>query len=282
MNKKIGVIDVGGGCRGVYAAGVFDYFLDNNITFDLGIGVSAGSANIASFTAKQDRRNYKFYTEYALRPEYMGMKNFIAKKSFIDLDYVYGTLTNDDGEYPIDYDTYMDNTMEFYIVATNAITGDAHYFNKNEMQRNQYDAFKASSCIPFVCPPYIINDIPYYDGALADPVPIQKAFDWGCDKVVLILTLPIDTIRDNRQDTFLAKRIQKKYPLAAEKLMQRANLYNTSIQLAKEYENKGKLLIIAPNDTCGVSTLSRNQDDLIKLYDKGYLDGAKINNFTLA
>ena len=212
MNSKIGVIDVGGGCRGAYAAGVFDYFLDNHVTFDLGIGVSAGSANIASFTAKQDRRNYKFYTEYTLRPQYMGMKNFITKKSFIDLDYVYGTLTND-------------------------------------------------------------------DGALADPVPIQKAFDWGCDKVILILTLPIDTIRDNKQDTFLAKRIQKKYPLAAEKLIHRANLYNTSIQLAKEYEKDGKLLIIAPDDTCGVSTLSRNQDDLIKLYYKGYLDGTKVNNF---
>ena len=32
MRNKIGVIDVGGGCRGAYAAGVFDYFLDKNIT----------------------------------------------------------------------------------------------------------------------------------------------------------------------------------------------------------------------------------------------------------
>ena len=279
MKNKIGIIDVGGGCRGVYAAGVFDYFLDNNITFDLGIGVSAGSANIASFTAKQDRRNYKFYTEYALRPEYMGIKNFITKKSFINLDYVYGTLTNDDGEYPIDYDTYIDDPMEFYIVATNAVTGEAHYFNKNEMHRNQYDAFKASSCIPFVCPPYIIENIPYYDGALANPVPIEKAFDCGCDKVILILTLPVDTFRHSKQDTFLAKRIHKKYPLAAEKLMHRANLYNASIQLAKEYEKEGKLLIIAPDDTCGVSTLSRNQEDLIKLYYKGYQDGKKIHTF---
>lgn len=279
MCGKIGIVDVGGGCRGVYAAGVFDYFLDNNITFDLGIGVSAGSANIASFTAKQDRRNYKFYTEYALRPEYMGIKNFLTKKSFIGLDYVYGTLTNDDGEYPIDYDTFMNNPMEFYILATNAETGNAHYFSKRKMKRNHYDAFKASSCIPYVCAPYIIDGIPYYDGALADPVPIKKAFEWGCDKVVLILTLPIDTIRDNKKDSFLAKRIQKKYPLAAEKLMHRADLYNTNIQLAREYEKEGKVLIIAPDDTCGVSTLSRNQEDLIKLYYKGYQDGKKIHTF---
>lgn len=45
---KIGVVDVGGGFRGVYACGVLDYCMDENIRFDLGIGVSAGSANLAS------------------------------------------------------------------------------------------------------------------------------------------------------------------------------------------------------------------------------------------
>ena len=48
---KTAVVDVGGGMRGIYAAGVLDYCLDQGITFDLGIGVSAGSANISSFVA---------------------------------------------------------------------------------------------------------------------------------------------------------------------------------------------------------------------------------------
>ena len=67
MSHKIGVVDVGGGFRGIYAAGVFDYCLDNNITFDLCIGVSAGSANIASYMANQPRRNYQFYTDFGMR-----------------------------------------------------------------------------------------------------------------------------------------------------------------------------------------------------------------------
>lgn len=50
---KTAVVDVGGGMRGIYAAGVLDYCLDQGITFDLGIGVSAGSANISSFVAGQ-------------------------------------------------------------------------------------------------------------------------------------------------------------------------------------------------------------------------------------
>ena len=35
QTMKTGVIDVGGGYRGIYAAGVLDYCIDRNITFDL-------------------------------------------------------------------------------------------------------------------------------------------------------------------------------------------------------------------------------------------------------
>ena len=42
---KIGVGYVGGGLRGIYAVGVPDYCMEHGIRFDLGIGVSTGSAN---------------------------------------------------------------------------------------------------------------------------------------------------------------------------------------------------------------------------------------------
>lgn len=279
MKEKIGIVDVGGGLRGVYAAGVLDYCLDNNIQFDLGIGVSAGSANLASYTAKQPRRNHQFYTEYALRKQYMGLGNFIRKKSFIDLDYVYGTLSNSDGESPLDYFALSHNLMEFIVVATEAETGNARYFNKNNISQDNYDIFKASSAIPYVCKPYIIDKVPYYDGALSDTIPIEKAFQMGCSKVVLLLTLPLDTIRTPDKDIILAKRIAKKYPLSAEKLKNRAAQYNAGVELAKEYEAQGKLLIVAPDDTCGVSTLSRDAQALCNLYKKGYSDGNRISQF---
>lgn len=50
---KLGVVDVGGGLRGVYAAGIFDFCLTEGIGFDVCVGVSAGSANIASYAAGQ-------------------------------------------------------------------------------------------------------------------------------------------------------------------------------------------------------------------------------------
>ena len=82
---KTAVVDVGGGLRGIYAAGVFDRCLEENIRFYAGVGVSAGSANIASYIAGQKGRNYHFYTEYSFRKDYMSFHNFLVKKSYIDM-----------------------------------------------------------------------------------------------------------------------------------------------------------------------------------------------------
>lgn len=276
---KTGVIDVGGGLRGIYAAGVFDWCLDNDIRFDLCIGVSAGSANVTAFVAEQRGRNYRFYAEYSFRKKYMGIGRFLRKKSFIDLDYVYGTLSNSDGEAPLDYQKIMESSSEVLVVATNAETGEAKYFDKSDMKQDCYDILKASSAIPFVCHPYTVEGIPYYDGALSDPVPIEKAFSLGCEKVVLILTKPKDMIRTSKNDEKLAAGIRKRYPLAAEELCKRAQRYNQGVELARQYEKQGKLLILAPDDTCGLDTLTRDLEAMKQVYGKGIGSAGQIKDF---
>ncbi len=276
---KTGIVDVGGGLRGIYAVGVLDYCMDQGIRFDLGIGVSAGSANLASYAAGQRGRNYQFYTEYAFRKQYMSFVNFITKKSYVDLDYVYGTLSCSDGENPLDYPALRDNPMEYFVVATDALTGAPRYFDKSDIKQDDYDVMKASSAIPFVCKPYEVQGRLYFDGALGDPVPVEKAFQLGCDRVVLILTKPEHVLRSSEKDEKFASGIRKRYPVAAEKLCKRAQLYNESVALAQEYARQGKVLIIAPDDTCGVDTLKKEKESLQRLYEKGYADGKKITDY---
>lgn len=276
---KTAVIDVGGGMRGIYAAGALDKCLERGINFDLGIGVSAGSANIASFLARQKGRNFVFYTEYALRKEYMSLMNFIFRKNYVNLDYAYGTLSKADGEYPIDYPAMVANPMEYIVVATDALTGSPKYFDKGDIAQDNYDTLKASSTLPLVNQPYFIGGVPYYDGALSDPVPVQKALDMGCEKIVLLLTKPRDFRRKASHDAKAADRLARKFPHAAEGLRLRAERYNGALDLAEELEKEGKLLIVAPDDTCGVDTLTRDKENLVRLYNKGLADGDKIIAF---
>ena len=276
---KIGVVDMGGGYRGIYAAGVLDYCMDENIHFDLGIGVSAGSCNLISLAARQPRRNLRFYSEYGLRSESAGASLFFHKNTFLDLDYLYSTLSNSDGEAPLDYETFRDNPMDYYAVAVDAQTGETKYFGKDDISQDDYSPLKASCAMPFFCHPYTVKDRAYYDGALGDPIPIQKAFSLGCDKVVVLLSKPANFRRTSERDSRLALLIAKEYPKAAEKLRHRAELYNQQLGLAQLYARQGRALIVAPDDTCGVDTLTRNQESLRNFYQKGYTDGEKIKAF---
>lgn len=279
MYMKTGVIDVGGGLRGVYGTGVFDRCLRDGVGFDCCIGVSAGSANISSFLAGQKGRSFRFYYEYSFRKEYMGAGNFLKKGSFFDLNYVYHDLSWSEGENPLDYDALVANPSDFVIVATEAETARAKYFTKADLPRDNYYPLMASSAIPVVCAPYEIEGVNYFDGGLSDPVPLKKAFELGCDRVVLILTKPKNVRRVTTKDDVLARVLHKKYPMAAHALHLRAARYNRAVDEAIELEKQGKVLIVAPNDTCGIDTTKRDKDGLMRLYRKGVADGGAIKDF---
>ncbi|MBD5424299.1 MAG: patatin family protein [Allobaculum sp.] len=275
---KTAVIDVGGGMRGMYATGVLDACLETKVEFDIAIGVSAGSANLVSYLAKQFGRNYMFYREYSKRPEYMSMENYFQTGSFINMDYIYGTLSNTDGEYPLDYKAFEASKQQMIVVATNAITGKPAYFDRHWLGTNNCDIIKASCSIPVVNHPYMIAGLPFFDGALSDPIPLEKAFELGADKVVIILTKPSDFDRKSFKDRTVAM-LMKDYPLAAEGLRSRANRYNQVVHQAQELAKEGKVMIVAPDDTCGIDTLDRSPEKLHRLYLKGFMDGLKIKDF---
>lgn len=269
----VGIIDVGGGLRDIYGAGVFDYCIDNGITFDYGIGVSAGSGNMMTFLASQRGRTFGFYHFFAFRKEYMSAGNFIKNRSYIDLNYVYGTLSNSDGEFPLDFQKVIDNPMRYTVVATDAETCEPRYFDKNEMSQDNYNILKASSAIPFVCKPVEIDGREYYDGGVADPVPLKKAYEDGCDFVVVILTLPRDfRMEGGGKDAFAARMLNDKYPNMAHGLYARFDKYNQQVNYLEKMEREGRALIIAPDDLCGMTTLSKDQKKMRLLYEKGYKD----------
>ena len=274
-----GVVDVGGGLRGIFGAGVFDYCLDHGIRFDYCIGVSAGSANIASYLGGQKGRNYRFYMQYAFRRQYMGLRCLLRSGSYLNLDYIYGELSNRGGEDPLDFEKVQKSKSVMKVVALNARTGETVYFDKSDMAQDRNDILKASSCLPLACRPYRIHGVPCYDGGLADPVPVKKAFDDGCDRVVVILTKPLNFIRVPERDARFARLLRRRYPKAADCLLLRFRRYNDGVALAKKYARQGRALIVAPDDCGGMKTLTKDRDQLDRMYRKGYEGAAALPDF---
>ncbi len=276
---KIGVVDAGGGFRGIYGSGVLDFCLEQGIHFDYCIGVSAGSANLASYLAGQKGRNIPLYGEYDFRKEYCRFSSFIKNGNFLNLQYVYGTLSNSDGENPLDFDALMSNPAEYYAVATNALTGEVLYFDRSRMSQDHYEVLMASSALPGACKPVQVGEYLCFDGGFGDPIPVQRALDNGCDKVVVILTKPRDTVRRQKDDNLGVRMIRRRYPRAAEQLALRYQKYNDAAALSREYEQQGKVLIVAPESTCGMTTLKRTQEQLDRMYQMALRDAKAIPDF---
>lgn len=275
------LIDVGGGLRGVYGAGVMDRCMDMGIVFDGVIGVSAGAANLTSYLSGQRGRCYRFYFTYSFRPDYMGIGNLLRKGTFFDLDYVYGALPRSDGENPLDHAAMQAHPAcrNFLIVATEADTGKVKYFTGDDLTFDNFEPIKASCAIPCINKPIEIDGVRYFDGALADPVPVRKAVELGYDKIVLILTRPIDRLRSPDKDRLLAQLLKKDYPMAAHRLNLRAKRYNESVAYARQLEAEGRVLILAPDDITGVDTTKRSKEALMRLYGKGFHDAGRVEKF---
>ena len=273
------LIDVGGGFRAIFGCGVMDYLLDEGIDFDHCYGVSAGAANLSSYLAKQQGRNHTFYTKYAFRKEYASVDSFVKNHNFANLEYIYSTLSNHDGEDPLDYETLAANPCGFTVVACNAEDGSTKYFDKSRLHYDDYDIIKASSAVPVACEPYVVDGTPYYDGGIADPIPVAKAIADGYDRVVVILTRPVDVPREQRKDIAPARILHRTHPQAAEKLLNRYRTYNDEVTLAKEYQADGRVLILSPEELYGLSTLSKTFEGLERMYRAGYAAAHRIPEF---
>ena len=276
---KTGIVDVGGGMRGAYTAGIYDFLLDEGIVPEYCIGVSAGSANLITFLAGQRGRNLRSYMQYALRRAYMSVSNFVRSGSYVNLDYIYSTLSNSDGEDPLDYAAFAASPCIYVAVATDALAGMPHYFTRSDVQQDQYDILKASCALPLACKPYTIGGHPYFDGGISDPVPWEKALADGCERIIALLTRPRDYRRPPLQHRLASRWALRRYPKTMEALLQRHTRYNAALDTLEGMEQDGAALLLAPADISGMKTLTRNTQAIRRLYDMGYADGRKIPEF---
>ena len=64
-----------------------------------------------------------------------------------------------------------------------------------------------------------------------------------------------------------------------QKLLNRYQKYNDEVALAKEYEQDGRVLILAPESLYGLNTLSKSFEGLERMYRAGYAAAEAIPAF---
>jgi predicted patatin/cPLA2 family phospholipase len=130
--------------------------------------------------------------------------------------------------------------------------------------------------LPLLSPIVRINGVPYLDGGIADPIPVQKALQDGCEHLVIVLTQPKGYKKTavSKLIGTLYRAVFRKYPKFIATLDNRHRHYNDTVALAEELERQGKATIIRPDGSLKPRRLEKDQAKLSALFEQGYRDAA--------
>ena len=273
---KTGLLCEGGGQLGVYGVGALQCFFDKGVTFPYYIGVSAAAANLASHLAGHRDRTLRFYAEYAARKEYMGLRCLLRGGSFIDLRYIYETITGPGGEDPIDYDTLCACADEIRVVVTNARTGQAEYLDNRVFAGRDCRALMASCSLPVYCRPVELDGQRYFDGGVADSLPVERMLADGCERVVAILNRPAGYSKAPEKFQGLYPLFLRQYPEVARTLRQRHLHYMRALERLEGLAAEGRAVLIRPQGPLPMHTFTRRPRALLEeVCGQGYVDAGR-------
>lgn len=266
---KLGIIMEGGASRTLFSCGVADCFLEEGLMPDYFAGVSAGIAYGMSYLSGQKGRNRKLTELYMADKRYMGVKYLLDRnmKSFYNIPFVFGEIPN--RLLPFDYEAFTSYPGEVEAVVTNLHTGRAEYLPVPRDDKD-FSVIVASCSLPILFQPVKIGKRYYLDGGVADSVPFRRAFEKGCDKVIVILTRPRDYIKKQEKSFGLAKKLYRDYPAFIKSLKNRPQSYNRCLRDLYQAEREGRIFVLAPEDTLGVGRTESSPQKLIALYEEGY------------
>ena len=265
---SIGLVLEGGAMRGMYTAGVLDVFLDNDIEVDGIVAVSAGVLFGVNYLSKQKGRSIRYNKNYAKDSRYMGMKSLITTGNIINKDFAYYELPQKLDVF--DEETYKKSKTSFFATITNIETGKAEYVKIKEPLK-EMEVLRATSAMPFVSKIVELDTGKYLDGGLSDSIPIDKCIELGYDKIIVILTRPID-YRKKKPKEFMARLKYKKYPNLVNTINERYKNYNETVEKIIDLESKKEIFVIRPSKIVKIKRIERNKEKLQEMYDLGVED----------
>lgn len=257
----------GGAMRGMFTAGVIDVMMENGIDFDGAIGVSAGAAFGCNYKSKQIGRVIRYNTRFCQDKRYGNFGVLLKTGNYYSKEFCYEEVPMVHDIF--DFDTYERNPMEFYVVATDVVTGNAVYHKLEDLHDHGFEWIRASASMPLVSQIVEIDGGKYLDGALSDSIPIQYFESIGYNRNVVILTRPLDYRKKEDRLLPLMRLYYRKYPELVEAMSARQQEYNHILDYIRHKEEKGEILVIRPPQSLPIGRTESDPEKLRLVYEIG-------------
>ncbi|MBN2595397.1 MAG: patatin family protein [Marinifilaceae bacterium] len=266
QNNKTALVVEGGAMRGIFAAGVLDQFIEMEFNpFHSVLGVSAGAVNAAAYLSRQKKRNFKMFTDYSLRPEYISWKKFLAGGHLMDLDWSWDITAR---ELPIDLDVLFANNPDFEIGVTMNSDGRSVFIKPDAESLSH--VMKASCTVPLFYRNFLkIDGQIVSDGGVSAPIPIQRAVEKGAVKIMVIRSRPNSFRMKKGMESKLGRLLFRKHPGLVKALLNRPDNYNSSIDFIQNPPQNLQILDVCPPESFKTKRFTQDYATLLSDYELG-------------
>lgn len=266
MTKK-GLILEGGAMRGLFTAGVMDVLMENGVEFDGIIGVSAGAAFGCNYKSGQIGRALRYNIKYCRDKRYCGINSLLKSGNIYNTDFCYGEVPLSLDKF--DFDAYLKNPAEFYVVCTDVESGRPVYHKYTGAEDSGFDWIRASASMPLVSQIVNIDGKKLLDGGISDSIPVKYFEGIGYNKNVAVLTQTKEYRKGKNRMMPLIRRRYKMYPKLIEVSGNRFLMYNAQKEYVSKREAEGALFVIRPDEPIPVGRVEKNPKKLKLAYDIG-------------
>ena len=261
---KRGLVMEGGAMRGMFTCGVLDVLMENGISFDGAVGVSAGATFGLNIKSRQIGRAFRYNKKYCSDKRYHSIRSLILTGDIYNVPFCYDELPYKLDKW--DTDTFRDNPMEFYCVVTDIETGKPVYHKCVDGLGDDILWIQASASMPLVSRPVHINGGVYLDGGISDSIPLKFMQDKGYDDILVIETQPRDYVKKPQQFMPLVKWSLRKYPNMIRCMAERYLMYNGEKSYIRQQEEAGKVQVIRPKEPLNISAVEKDPKEIERVY----------------
>ena len=264
---KKGLVLEGGGLRALFSAGVIDVMMENQITFDGIIGVSAGATFGSNYKSGQIGRALRYNIALKDDPRYISWRSFFKTGDLVGAEFSYHVMPTELDIF--DYEAFRQNPMEFHIVCTDAETGEPVYKQLDIMDYEGLEWVRASASMPIVSKPVPLKGRKLLDGGIADSIPLKHFQELGYERNIVVLTQPKGFFKKRTKLMPLFHLTMRKYPAIIKAMGRRHLMYNEQLRYLAEEEKKGNILLIYPEDILPIGRTELNEEKMRHVYQLG-------------
>lgn len=270
---KKGLVLEGGAMRGLFTSGINDVMMESGIDPDGIIGVSAGAAFGCNYKSRQPGRVIRYTKRYADDSRFCGKASLLRTGDIFNAAFAYHTIPNYLDKF--DNAAFEANPMEFYLVATDVVTGLPYYRQCNTGGDEFFEWVRASASMPLVSRIVRIGGRKLLDGGMTDSIPLEYMEKAGYDRNIVILTQPEGYVKQQTSALPLIKLVYRKYPRLVRAMARRHEMYNAETAYVKQAEKEGRALVIRPDAPLPIGHISHDREEIQRVYDLGRRTGER-------